>query len=167
MASGASPQPRRSWLTLVAAGLVTTVGGRWLHGDPPRSAAALSNGSGAQRIPEGLYGAGASSMSQRSYVARTLLGMLVERVHLKYPTIVEMVDEMEATGEMRPVHDYAFNGYADTPDELRDEVQMSGLDLESCVALEGISFAPSDLDQRLDDPNERQLLLDTCEPTSP
>jgi SAM-dependent methyltransferase len=93
--------------------------------------------------------------------AARLHGMLVERVHLKYPAIVEMVDEMEATGEMRPIHDSSFNGYAHTSDQLRDEVQESGLVLESCVALEGISFALSDLDQRLDDPDERQLLLDT------
>jgi SAM-dependent methyltransferase len=93
--------------------------------------------------------------------AARLHGMLVERVHLKYPTIVEMVDEMEATGDMRPIHDNSFNGYAHTPDQLRDEVQLSGLELESFVALEGISFALSDLDQRLDDPDERRLLLDT------
>jgi SAM-dependent methyltransferase len=93
--------------------------------------------------------------------AARLHGILVERVHLEYPAIVEMVDEMEATGEMRPIHDNSFNGYAHTPDQLCNEVQRSGLQLESCVALEGISFALSDLDQRLDDPDERQLLLDT------
>lgn len=93
--------------------------------------------------------------------AARLHGMLVERVHLKYPTIVDMVDEMEETGEMRPVHVNSFNGYAHTPDQLRDEVLEAGLVLESCVALEGISFALSDLDQRLDDADERQLLLET------
>jgi SAM-dependent methyltransferase len=93
--------------------------------------------------------------------AARLHGMLVERVHLKYPTIIEMVDQMEATGEIRPIHDNSFNGYAHTSDQLREEIQRSGLDVESCVALEGISFALSDLDQRLDDPDERRLLLET------
>ncbi len=128
----------------------------------------MSNGSGHSTNPGGLYGSrGVVHVAAISRWAARLHGMLVERVHLKYPTIVEMVDEMEATGEMRPVHDNAFNGYAHTPDQLRDEVQMSGLDLESCVALEGISFALSDLDQRLDDPNERQLLLDTLRAHEP
>ena len=99
--------------------------------------------------------------------AARLHGMLVERIHLKYPTIVEMVDEMEATGEIRPIHDNGFNGYAHTPDQLCEEIQSSGLDVESCVALEGISFALSDLDQRLDDPDERQLLLETLRAHEP
>lgn len=99
--------------------------------------------------------------------AARLHGMLVEHTHLKHPTIVEMIDEMEATGEMRPIHDNSFNGYAHTPEQLREEVKRSGLDLESCVALEGISFALSDLDQRLDDPDERNLLLDTLRALEP
>lgn len=93
--------------------------------------------------------------------AARLHGMLLERVHLKYPAILDMVDEMEATGEMRPVHDNSFNGYAHTPEGLREELQRSGLILESLVALEGISFALCDLDQRLSDAGERDLLLDT------
>ena len=87
--------------------------------------------------------------------------MLVERVHLKYPVITEMVGEMERTGEMRPVHDASFNGYAHTPDQLREEVGRSDLVLESLVGIEGIAFALCDLDERMDDPQERALLLDT------
>ena len=93
--------------------------------------------------------------------APRLHGMLVERVHLVYPVISDMIDDMEGTGVMRPVHESSFNGYAHTPHELREEVRLSGLVLESLVGLEGISFALSDLDERLDDPDERTLLLDT------
>jgi SAM-dependent methyltransferase len=93
--------------------------------------------------------------------APRLHGMLVARVHLEHPVLVDMIDEMELTGEMRPLHDTSFNGYAHTPDQLRDELERSGLVLESLVALEGISFALSDLDQRLDDEEDRRLLFDT------
>jgi SAM-dependent methyltransferase len=93
--------------------------------------------------------------------AARLHGMLVERVHLKHPEIVDMIDEMEAIGEMRPISDDSFNGYAHTPEQLRDELDRSGLVVESLVALEGISFALADLDERLDDQAERKLLLDT------
>ena len=93
--------------------------------------------------------------------APRLHGMLVERVHVKHPAIVDMIDEMEATGEMRPIHDDSFNGYAHTPDQLRGELEQAGLALESLVTLEGIAFALGDLDERLEDPDERRLLLDT------
>ena len=92
--------------------------------------------------------------------APRLHGMLVDRVHHTYPVIAEMIDEMERTGRMPPVHERSFTGYAHTPEELRDEVRRSGLLLESLVAIEGVVFALSDLDERMDDPRERALLLD-------
>jgi ubiquinone/menaquinone biosynthesis C-methylase UbiE len=92
--------------------------------------------------------------------APRLHGMLVQRVHLQYPVMGEMIDKMERTGTMPPLHDSSFNGYAHTPDELRDEVRASDLALESLVGLEGISFALVDIDDRMNDPQERALLLD-------
>jgi len=91
--------------------------------------------------------------------APRLHGMLVDRVHVKYPVITEMIDDMERTGRMPPLHESSFAGYAHTPEELRDEVRRSGLVPESLVAIEGIAFALSDLDGRMDDPQERTLLL--------
>ncbi|MCC5951015.1 MAG: class I SAM-dependent methyltransferase [Acidimicrobiia bacterium] len=93
--------------------------------------------------------------------APRLDGVLVQRYHPKHSAILDMVDEAEATGEMRPVHHNSFNGYAHTPASLRGEVQRSGLLLESLVAVEGIAFALADLDERLADADERALLLDT------
>lgn len=92
--------------------------------------------------------------------APRLYGMLVDRVHDRYPVISELIDEMERTGRIPPAHDRGFTGYAHTPEELRHEVRRSGLLLESLVAIEGIAFALSDLDERMDDPRERALLLD-------
>lgn len=88
-----------------------------------------------------------------------LHGMLVERIHREHPAIVGLIDEVERSGRMPPVHEGSFNGYAHAPDELRQEVLASGLALESLIAVEGISFALADLDERMDDPAERELLL--------
>lgn len=91
--------------------------------------------------------------------APRLHGMLVDRVHLKYPVINQLIDEMERTGQMPPLHDSSFTGYAHTVEQLADEVQDAGLEMESLVSVEGLSFALGDLDQRLEDPDELTLLL--------
>jgi len=88
-------------------------------------------------------------------------GMLVKRVHLVYPVIAELIDEVERTGVMPPLHETSFTAYTHTAAELRDDVAACGLVLESLVSVEGISFALSDIDERLDDPDERALLLDS------
>jgi hypothetical protein len=97
--------------------------------------------------------------------APRLHGVLVERIHLTYPAITAMVAEVERTGRMPPVHDSSFTGYAHTPDELGDEIRRAGLVLESLITVEGIAFALSDLDERMDDPADRALLLDVLRAT--
>lgn len=90
-----------------------------------------------------------------------LHGMLVSRIHHVFPKLASVVGEMEATGEMNPIVESGFTGYAHRPDELEAEIADGGLALESMVALEGISFALSDLDARMDDDAERALLMET------
>ena len=92
--------------------------------------------------------------------APRLHGMLVERIHLEHPEVVGMIDEVERSGIMPPVHDASFTGYAHTPQQLREEVEESGLAVASLVAVEGIAFALADLDARMDDPDGRALVLD-------
>jgi SAM-dependent methyltransferase len=90
-----------------------------------------------------------------------LHGILVDHVHESYPAMFDVVDEVERTGWLPPVVEGGFNGYTHTPAELREEVASAGLELESLVAVEGIGYALGDLDERLDDPAQRALLLDT------
>src|SRR5262245_41880118 len=71
-----------------------------------------------------------------SRYAPRLDGLLVQRFHLKYPTMAEMVDDAQRTGVMRPVHEAGFNGYAHTPEEFGAEVHASGLVLDALVSLE-------------------------------
>jgi SAM-dependent methyltransferase len=120
---------------------------------------ALSDARRVLRSGGPVYVAGISRWAAR------LHGMLVERVHIKYPVIADMVDEMERTGQMRPIHETSFNGFAHTPQQLRDELVAAGFAVESMVSLEGISFALGDLDERLADVDERRLLLDTLRAT--
>ena len=93
--------------------------------------------------------------------AARLHGVLVDSVHESHPVILELIDEMERTGWMAPVAEGGFNGFAHRPDQLRDEVSAAGLQLRSLVTLEGGATALPDIDERLDDPAKRSLLLDT------
>jgi SAM-dependent methyltransferase len=92
--------------------------------------------------------------------APRLQGMLVERLHLEHPPIVELIDEVERSGLLPPVHEGSFTGYAHTPEQLRAEVEAAGLEVLSLVAVEGIACALADVDDRLDDPADRALLFD-------
>ena len=71
------------------------------------------------------------------------------------------VVEAERTGWMSPVHDAAFTCATHTPAGLRAEIDAAGLRLESLVSVEGITFALADLDDRIADPAQRALVLDT------
>jgi len=92
--------------------------------------------------------------------AARLHGMLVQHVHVQYPVMNGLIDAVEETGVMPPLHDVSFNGYSHRPDELRDEVNAAQLVLESIVGLENVTFAFADVDERMDDPAERALVLD-------
>lgn len=97
--------------------------------------------------------------------AARLHGMLIEKAHVKYPVIDDMIEAAEATGVMAPVHDGAFTAYAHRPDELADEVAEAGLELAALIAVEGIAFALGDVSERLADPVERELLFETIRKT--
>ncbi len=73
--------------------------------------------------------------------AARMHGMIIERTHERFPAIAEMIDAMEETGWMKPVHEASFTGYAHTPTQLRDEIERAGLTVTSMVGVEGIAFA--------------------------
>jgi SAM-dependent methyltransferase len=93
--------------------------------------------------------------------ATRLHGILLERFHCDHPQLLDMVDEMERSGRLAPVHEASFTGYAHRPDDLRDEIGRAGLVVESLVGVEGPGFLLGDLAARLDDPDERAVLLDS------
>jgi SAM-dependent methyltransferase len=93
--------------------------------------------------------------------AARLDGVLVQRLHETHPGLIAAVDEAERTGWMSPVHDTAFTCATHTPADLQAEIRAAGLRLESLVSIEGIAFALADLDDRISDPIQRALVLDT------
>lgn len=92
--------------------------------------------------------------------APRLDGILHKRLHELFPRLIEEVDAVERDGDLPPIVEDGFTGYTHTPGELAAEVAEAGLDLDSLVALEGITFAFADIDERMDDPVQRQLVLD-------
>jgi len=92
--------------------------------------------------------------------APRLDGILSQRVQDSSPIVLELVDDVERTGFIPPFHDGAFTAYTHRPTELADEIRDAGLALESLVSVEGVAFAFSDVDERMDDPRERAVLLD-------
>ena len=91
--------------------------------------------------------------------APRLHGEVAEKLGDEYPVIRELVDVVERTGRLIPLFEGSFSGYCHRPDELGDEVRAAGLDLVDLVGVEGIAFALSDLEQRLLDPAQRDIVL--------
>lgn len=67
--------------------------------------------------------------------------------------------EVERTGALPPLGPGSFTGYCHRPDELRDEISDADLTLLYLVGVEGISFALSDLEARLNDEADREVVF--------
>lgn len=117
-------------------------------------ARALAEASRVVRAGGVVYAAAISRWAAR------LHGMLLERVDRAHPVVLGMIDDLERTGVVVPAHVAGFTGYAHRPDGLRDEISAAGFALESLVSVEGVGFALDDLEERLDDRDERARLLD-------
>ena len=74
----------------------------------------------------------------------------------------EAVELVERAGRLMPLFEGSFSAYTHRPDELRDEILAAGLDLVDLVGVEGIAFALSDLEERLQDPTLREIVLDAA-----
>jgi SAM-dependent methyltransferase len=93
--------------------------------------------------------------------AARLDGILVQRLHETHAGLLEIVDQAERTGWLRPAHEAAFTCATHMPADLKSELVEAGLRVESLVSVEGIAFALADLDERMNDPDQRALVLDT------
>jgi len=86
-------------------------------------------------------------------------GMLRERIYLKHPETVHLIDEVDQTGLLPPLGDGAFTAFCHRPSELREEVAEAGLEVADLVSVEGPAFILGDLDARLADPADRDVAL--------
>jgi SAM-dependent methyltransferase len=94
--------------------------------------------------------------------APRLHGEVAERLADAYPSIREAVEIAESCGRLPPLYEGSFSGYCHRPDDLRDEVLASGLELVDLVGAEGIAFALGDLEQRLALPAARAVVFDAA-----
>jgi hypothetical protein len=87
--------------------------------------------------------------------------VLRRRRYQQLPDLEKMLEPLERTGRITPLYPGSFVGYAHRPEELRTEVRAAGLHLTSLVSVEGPAFLLGDLPERLADPEDRRVVLDT------
>ena len=61
-------------------------------------------------------------------------GMLRERLYLRHPAALDVIDEIDRTGIVPPLGEGAFPGFCHRPGELRDEVAEAGLEVATWSA---------------------------------
>ena len=92
--------------------------------------------------------------------AARLDGVMSKGLYRTLPDMVRILDEVgEPTGVLPPLYPGSFTAYTHRPDELRAEVAEAGLEVVDLVVVEGILFALADLEERMADPSEREVLL--------
>jgi predicted DNA-binding protein (MmcQ/YjbR family) len=97
--------------------------------------------------------------------APRLHSVLAEGLFRALPELVDHLPDAERTGHLTPVFEGSFTGYTHRPDELADEVGTSGLDLVELLNVEGAAAMLPDLDTRLADATEREVVLDSARAT--
>jgi SAM-dependent methyltransferase len=85
-------------------------------------------------------------------------GVLRSRI----PEVEALLPVVERTGRMPPTGPGSFCGYAHRPGQLRAELTAAGFRTVELVSVEGPAYLLDDLAQRLDDDEERRVVLDTA-----
>jgi SAM-dependent methyltransferase len=89
-------------------------------------------------------------------------GELRERLYETYPHMRELTAGIERTGVLPPIHPGSFAGFCHRPQQLRGELRAAGLTVADLVSVQGPAFLLGDLGERLDDPEAREVVLDTA-----
>jgi SAM-dependent methyltransferase len=89
-------------------------------------------------------------------------GMLRERIYLRYPAVLDLIDEIDRTGMLPPLGEGAFTAFCHRPGELQDEMEEAGLEVADLVSVEGPAFILGDLDARMTDPVDRSRALEVA-----
>ncbi|HUB40218.1 MAG TPA: methyltransferase domain-containing protein [Streptosporangiaceae bacterium] len=94
--------------------------------------------------------------------AARLDGMLRARMYAEYPAAERVVDEVERSGMLEPVGPGSFCGVTHRPGQVRGEFAAAGLALAALVAVEGAAYLLEDLDARMADRRDWQVVLDAA-----
>jgi SAM-dependent methyltransferase len=89
-------------------------------------------------------------------------GVLFEQLYRRHPGLVEELDHVERTGQLRPIFDGSFTGYTHRPRQLAAEVRAAGLEVLDLVSVEGPAALLADLTERLNDPLDANIVRATA-----
>jgi SAM-dependent methyltransferase len=84
---------------------------------------------------------------------------LRERMYLTCPEIRDLTPEIERSGWLPPLFPGAFSSYCHRPGQLRAELREAGLQVADLVNVEGPAHMLDDLDERMNDPVDREVVL--------
>jgi SAM-dependent methyltransferase len=94
--------------------------------------------------------------------AARLDGMLRQRIYAKYPTAQQVVDTVERGGLLPPLGPGSFSAVTHRPGQLRAEFAAAGLAVADLVCVEGAAYLLDDLDARMSDQRDWQVVLDSA-----
>jgi len=93
--------------------------------------------------------------------AARLDGILRQRIYEKYANAEQLIAHVEGTGVLPPLGPGSFCGYTHRPGQLRAEFASAGFAGADLVCVEGAAYLIGDLDVRMADERERQIVLET------
>ena len=93
--------------------------------------------------------------------AAHLHGVLAQQLYRDLPDILEELNHVERHGVLRPLFPGSFTGYTHRPRQLAGEVRAAELELVDLVAVEGAAVLLDDLNERMQHPVDRRVVLDT------
>jgi SAM-dependent methyltransferase len=89
-------------------------------------------------------------------------GVLRLRLYEQMPAVLEAIGPLERTGVLPPLGPGQFTAYTHRPGQLRDEFGMAGLVSTDVVSVECGAFLLPDLQERMADPEARQVIMDSA-----
>ena len=91
--------------------------------------------------------------------APRLHAVMVERLYHDHPAVLEMIGEVERSGQIPPLYEGSFSGYSHRPEDLIAEARQAALEPIEILSVEGMAFALPDLEERLETPQEREVIF--------
>jgi SAM-dependent methyltransferase len=88
-------------------------------------------------------------------------GILLQRLDRTYPQMRSLVGGVERTGQLPPLGPGSFSGFCHRPRQLAAELRDAGLAVADLVSIEGPADLMADLAERMEDPAERSVVLET------
>jgi SAM-dependent methyltransferase len=84
------------------------------------------------------------------------------RLYEEMPQTLQVVGAVERTGVLPPLRPGSFTAYTHRPGQLRAEFTAAGLAVADLVSVECGAFLLSDLQERMAEPDERKVIMDSA-----